>query len=1000
MWALTDFTGVLKYKNRAIGSAFVVNGSKGYIATCKHLLDEIAHACGAPGIREVPDCIGHDELTFHLGGTGREVPTHFISASLNDDVALLGYSPGELDIPFTPPLLEYPPAGSEVVIGGYAVFPDNSYSAEWFSAIGKIAGDYIRKPLQGGALQYLLHLQGQAVIKGMSGAPVVIQDTGIVGIQSERYYPPSEDGALQEARWVVPVKALVELAPEDLQLTTFTRASSTETEIAEALSRDYIDFLLRRIQSDLEKTIPLTGETNSSFLSLNPEFELLTIQDHLQNLSIQRESIDDIVDYILSKSLLRIAIVGPSGCGKTTTLNLIARQYCSLYKAGDSAIIPVFVNLSGYHLSDTARIDDYIRQQLPSLTPLAEHLKRYILLIDAFDELSVVVQDALIDYLDRSVSCNFVIGCRSSHQNRIRAVAKLRLVEILPLNEVQIRSYIRWYLGPQEAEKMFWELAGDDIRELYQQWQRTLAPLDEFWRIGAEVPTNFPWDLDRRRRKALLKPPPLLEMARNPYMLRMLITTYSNQQRLSVNKGTLMRDFVRVLIRRGQLQDKTEICPIGDIEAGLGSLAYSMIDKELLAVSDTLGLQAIEVNQPMDYASYSLKIAIRGGVIDQEGDLLRFRHSMLRSYLAAIELEKRIVSDETLTTYIPAHTWWEQNRWTEVFTFIPALHGSSERLARWLKDIQPELAAQALCEDKENPLLNGMREELRRSILQRLDSSHGSVPLERSALGRALGLIGDSRRGVSITPTHALPDIEWVFIPKPKKDAQLPISKIKPFYISRYPITNEQYASFLHSRDYKNAIYWTRRGRDLRDRYKWYYPKNYGYPFDLGNHPVVGVSWHESQAFCNWLSKQTGTVIKLPSIWQWMIAAQSSQGIVGLPWGSSFDPAKCNARESGIGSTTAVGLFPEGQSQNGLQDCGGNVWEYCLPGDRNQLTKPRNEIAQALKALLKTEEEELYVPIKGGSFTHFKRCLLIEHNIYAKDTDREWDIGFRLVKEL
>ena len=23
-----------------------------------------------------------------------------------------------------------------------------------------------------------------------------------------------------------------------------------------------------------------------------------------------------------------------------------------------------------------------------------------------------------------------------------------------------------------------------------------------------------------------------------------------------------------------------------------------------------------------------------------------------------------------------------------------------------------------------------------------------------------------------------------------------------------------------------------------------------------------------------------------------------------------------------------------------------------------------------------------------------------EHNIYAKDTDREWDIGFRLVKEL
>ncbi len=1008
MWALKDFTGMLKYQERAFGSAFVVNGYKGYIATCKHLLDEIACLWGAQDIRNVPDCISRDgeELTFHLGGTGLGVSVRYVSASLNDDVALLQYLPSALIIPFTPPLLEHPPAGSEVLIGGYAVIPDNNYAVEWFSTIGKIAGDYNRKSLKGGNFQYLIHMQSKAVIKGMSGAPVVIQGLGIVGIQSERYYPSREDVALQEARWVVPVKALVELAPEDLRLTTFTRASPTEREIIEVSNKNYIDFLSRHIQSELEKTVPLTGKTNSSFLSVNPDFELLAIQDHLQHLSVQREPVNDIVEYIISKSLLRIALVGHPGCGKTTSINLITLRYCSMYDTGELAIVPVFVNLSGYQLSSTARIEDFVHQQLPAPleAPLSEHLKQYMLLIDAFDELSVAVQDELVEYLDRSAYCNFIIGCRSSHQDRIRRVAKLRLIEVLPLNELKIRSYIRLHLGSDEADKMFWELAGNDIKDLYQQWQSTKAPLDTFWQVDAKVPINFSWDADRRRRQVLLESPHLLEIARNPYILRVMITIYQNRQRLLVSKGYLMRDFVRVLIRRGQLLDKTKISSIGDIEAGIGLLAYRMISEEMLVISESLGLQAIRVNRPASEASYLLNIAIRGGIIDRRGESLQFHHSMLRSYLASIELEKRIVSGDSLTTYVSPNKWWEQNRWTEVFTFIPAIHGSTDLVVKWLKDVQPELAAQCLCEDKENQLLNGTQEQLRRSILRRLEMSHGLGPIERSALGRALGLIGDSRRGVGISSTHPLPSIEWLFIPEQRiqvaEGKRSRTIDIKPFYISRYPVTNEQYSPFLHSRDYKSSVYWTKRGRELRDRYKWYYPKNYGCPFNLGNHPVAGISWHESLAFCRWLSKQTGLSIKLPSAGQWMAAAQSPQGISGFPWGIPFDQAKCNARESGIGSTTAVGIFPEGQSRYKVQDCGGNVWEYCLPDSSNTLTERLNQVFQELYARFRLKDTELYLPIKGGSFTHFKRCLLIEHNIYIKDTDREWDIGFRPVKEL
>ena len=48
------------------------------------------------------------------------------------------------------------------------------------------------------------------------------------------------------------------------------------------------------------------------------------------------------------------------------------------------------------------------------------------------------------------------------------------------------------------------------------------------------------------------------------------------------------------------------------------------------------------------------------------------------------------------------------------------------------------------------------------------------------------------------------------------------------------------------------------------------------------------------------------------------------------PWGDSFDKAKCNTSESGIGTTTPVGQnSPRGVSPCGAADMAGNVWEWC-----------------------------------------------------------------------
>jgi formylglycine-generating enzyme required for sulfatase activity len=46
------------------------------------------------------------------------------------------------------------------------------------------------------------------------------------------------------------------------------------------------------------------------------------------------------------------------------------------------------------------------------------------------------------------------------------------------------------------------------------------------------------------------------------------------------------------------------------------------------------------------------------------------------------------------------------------------------------------------------------------------------------------------------------------------------------------------------------------------------------------------------------------------------------------PWGDEFDKARCNTKESGINSTSAVDRFPKGRSPYGCYDMAGNVWEW------------------------------------------------------------------------
>jgi formylglycine-generating enzyme required for sulfatase activity len=143
------------------------------------------------------------------------------------------------------------------------------------------------------------------------------------------------------------------------------------------------------------------------------------------------------------------------------------------------------------------------------------------------------------------------------------------------------------------------------------------------------------------------------------------------------------------------------------------------------------------------------------------------------------------------------------------------------------------------------------------------------------------------------------------------------------YWIDKFPVTNAKYRAFLEAGGYEKQQYWS------DDGWKWRVANNITGPaywddpkWNKSDHPVVGVSYYEAEAYATWAGK------RLPTEQEWEKAARGEDGRQ-YPWGEEFDKSKCNSDESGIGQTTPVSQYPKGFSPYGCYDMAGNVWEWC-----------------------------------------------------------------------
>ena len=156
--------------------------------------------------------------------------------------------------------------------------------------------------------------------------------------------------------------------------------------------------------------------------------------------------------------------------------------------------------------------------------------------------------------------------------------------------------------------------------------------------------------------------------------------------------------------------------------------------------------------------------------------------------------------------------------------------------------------------------------------------------------------------------------------------------------------------------------------------------------------PVVGVTWFEARAYCNWLTANTGQTFRLPTEVEFEAAARGKKGRV-YPYGKQFDAVRCNTFESHIRRTTPVGIFANATPE-GAFDLSGNASTWTLSiYDQDQFKYPYRS-DDGREDICATSVRRV---LRGGSwFYDFDLARAVSRNIGAHPSARISPVGFRV----
>ena len=221
-----------------------------------------------------------------------------------------------------------------------------------------------------------------------------------------------------------------------------------------------------------------------------------------------------------------------------------------------------------------------------------------------------------------------------------------------------------------------------------------------------------------------------------------------------------------------------------------------------------------------------------------------------------------------------------------------------------------------------------------------------------------------------------------------------------PFALGRFSVTLEEFGAFVEEtghdmpdemHTFENDNWELRKGRSFR---------NPGFE-QSPRHPVVGVSWHDAVAYCQWLSKKTGKIYRLPSEAEWEYACRAGTK-TPFWWGPSIstDNANYDGRSTYGGgikgrwrkATVPVDTFKP--NPWGLYQFHGNVWEWCADNWHGNYREAPED------GSVWQDREQARRVLRGGSWFNVPKDLRTATRYGFNSKDRYFYIGFRVARHL
>ena len=192
----------------------------------------------------------------------------------------------------------------------------------------------------------------------------------------------------------------------------------------------------------------------------------------------------------------------------------------------------------------------------------------------------------------------------------------------------------------------------------------------------------------------------------------------------------------------------------------------------------------------------------------------------------------------------------------------------------------------------------------------------------------------------------------------------LRLMHFKAFYIDIHPVTNIQYLEFLKVSKYK-----IEGGFDVKQA-----KEN---PLK----PATNLTLNDAMAYAKYFNR------RLPTEWEWEIAARSLKKENIYAWGKKIEEGKCNWLDSIDKPRYVSPVFEYPANELGLYDMAGNVYEWTISEYPKEFLVGRYVGGHKI------------VVLRGGAWTNIIYDLRVSMRVpFAADRYLDW-IGFRTVRE-